>query len=485
MIRQAVVLASSQAESTKSGGQEIPGPLQMVAGLSLVKRAILTLHQGGIERVWVVVDSGDSEIRTAIEGDPGYARAGVAVEVVDNPDTDKGDGVALLAAAERLNESFVLCTADRVFDGDFAKLLVEIDLDGADLALCVDRHGTDVPGNEAAAAVKSKEGLVVAIGEGHADCDTAFIGVLAASPAFLTGLANLRAEQGDCTLLEGAQHLAASRRVRAVDVGTSVWAAADTAAARAWAEKRLLRSLRKPVDGPVSRNLNRYISLAITRRLLPTRITPNQMTVFSGLLGYAGIVFVFQSTWLSLAIGGLLLQTQSILDGCDGETARLKFQCSALGQWLDHMIDESLTIGYGLAAGWATMHMFGTSVYWHLALGGTAALLFYNAVMRTQVLLHHHSGNPFLFRWWFQKEDAYLQNSLQKGGVVSQLIEVFHSTARRDVFSFVWMFFALAKLPQAIVIWYLVIAGSEGGLALIHVLAGGMSRRRLQERSHS
>lgn len=485
MIRQAVVLAASQAESTKSGGKELPGPLHVVAGLSLAKRAILTLHQGGIERVWVVVDSDDSEIRAAIEGDPDYASAGVAVKAVNNPETDKGDGVALLAVADRLKERFVLCTADRVFDGDFAKLVVGIDLDGADLAICVDRHGDEVPGNGAVAKVKSEEGLVVEIGEEHTDCDTAFIGVLAASPALLTALSDLRAERDDCTVLEGVQHLAASRRVRAVDVGTSVWAAADTAAARVSAEKRLLRSLRKPVDGPVSRNLNRYISLAITRRLLPTRIRPNHMTVVSGLLGYAGLVFVFQSTWLALAIGGLLLQAQSILDGCDGETARLKFQCSALGQWLDHMIDESLTIGYGLGAGWAAMNMFGTSVYWHLALGGTAALLFYNAVMRTQVLLHHRSGNPFLFRWWFQKEDAYLQNSLQRGGVVSQLVEVFHSTARRDVFSFVWMFFALAKLPQAIVIWYLVIAGSEGGLALIHVLAGGMSRRRMQERSRS
>ena len=44
------------------------------------------------------------------------------------------------------------------------------------------------------------------------------------------------------------------------------------------------------------------------------------------------------------------------------------------------------------------------------------------------------------------------------------------------------MFFALAKLPQAIVIWFLVLAATEGGLAIIHVFAGGMSRSRMANR---
>jgi CDP-L-myo-inositol myo-inositolphosphotransferase len=41
-----------------------------------------------------------------------------------------------------------------------------------------------------------------------------------------------------------------------------------------------------------------------------------------------------------LLLGGLLAQFASIIDGCDGEVARLKFQGSDYGGWFDAVLDR-------------------------------------------------------------------------------------------------------------------------------------------------
>jgi len=41
-----------------------------------------------------------------------------------------------------------------------------------------------------------------------------------------------------------------------------------------------------------------------------------------------------------LLTGGVLAQISSIVDGCDGEVARLKFQTSEFGGWFDAVLDR-------------------------------------------------------------------------------------------------------------------------------------------------
>ncbi|HWJ55974.1 MAG TPA: CDP-alcohol phosphatidyltransferase family protein, partial [Vicinamibacterales bacterium] len=124
--------------------------------------------------------------------------------------------------------------------------------------------------------------------------------------------------------------------------------------ARERAERELIRRLRKPVDGIVSRTINRRVSLAITSRLIHTNVTPNQMTVVANVIGALGVFFVWQGSWAALALGAFLVQMQSILDGCDGEIARLKFAGSKMGEWLDNVLDDGVNVAYGLALGVAS-----------------------------------------------------------------------------------------------------------------------------------
>ena len=125
------------------------------------------------------------------------------------------------------------------------------------------------------------------------------------------------------------------------------------------AERRLLRSLVKDTDGFMARHVERPISLQISRRLAGTGITPNQMSLISIAVGICGGPFFLSSRPLMQTIGALLFLAHSILDGCDGELARLKFQQSRWGGVLDFWGDNvvhtiifgCMGIGWSLAAG--------------------------------------------------------------------------------------------------------------------------------------
>ena len=133
----------------------------------------------------------------------------------------------------------------------------------------------------------------------------------------------------------------------------------DTPQAVAEAERRIRASLSKgPDDGYISEYFNRTVSRPISMLLARTPITPNQISVASFLLGLLGAAFLAlanPSWWIA---GGLVIQAASILDGCDGEVARLKRRESARGAWLDTVLDRYADLAVALAVtyAYATLH---------------------------------------------------------------------------------------------------------------------------------
>jgi 1L-myo-inositol 1-phosphate cytidylyltransferase / CDP-L-myo-inositol myo-inositolphosphotransferase len=121
------------------------------------------------------------------------------------------------------------------------------------------------------------------------------------------------------------------------------------------AERHLLRSVVKETDGFMARHVERPISLAISRRLCATSITPNQMTLVSFAIGLAGAPFFLSASAAGQTVGALLLLAHSILDGCDGELARLRFQESRWGGVLDFWVDNIVhVITFAcMALGWS------------------------------------------------------------------------------------------------------------------------------------
>jgi 1L-myo-inositol 1-phosphate cytidylyltransferase / CDP-L-myo-inositol myo-inositolphosphotransferase len=138
------------------------------------------------------------------------------------------------------------------------------------------------------------------------------------------------------------------------------------------AEQRLLKGLIKDSDGFMSRYFARPISISVSRRLAPHGVTPNQMTIVSGSIGVAAAPFFLSSSPAIQLIGGLLFVAHSVLDGCDGELARLTFRESRLGGLLDFFSDNLVHVAIFacMAVGWALAE--GAS--WPLILGASAVL---------------------------------------------------------------------------------------------------------------
>jgi CDP-L-myo-inositol myo-inositolphosphotransferase len=141
---------------------------------------------------------------------------------------------------------------------------------------------------------------------------------------------------------------------------------ADLRAAESW----LLRGLIKDSEGFMSRHVERRISLAVTHRLVWTALTPNGMTGVSLAVGLAGAPFFLSAVPEWQVAGALLFLLHSILDGCDGEIARLKFLESSGGAALDFWGDNAVHVSvFGcMALGWS----FASGSPWPLFLGVVA-----------------------------------------------------------------------------------------------------------------
>jgi len=114
------------------------------------------------------------------------------------------------------------------------------------------------------------------------------------------------------------------------------------------AERRLLRSLRQPGDGYLA-HFDRVLSVALSRVLIRTRVTPNVITAVSLLIGLGGAALLASTTPWAALLGALLLWTSCILDGCDGEVARLKLLTSPFGARFDVATDDVLHLATFIA----------------------------------------------------------------------------------------------------------------------------------------
>ncbi len=150
----------------------------------------------------------------------------------------------------------------------------------------------------------------------------------------------------------------------------------DTEEALQAARRRLLRPLSKgTADGFVSAWLNRPISRRITERLAATPLTPDHVSFLAFLLCLGGAVLLMREEYVWVLAGGLLVQLASIVDGCDGELARLKHRASARGAWLDTMLDRYADSAVALAITYAFSQRHPGIWPWTAGMGALAGFL--------------------------------------------------------------------------------------------------------------
>jgi phosphatidylglycerophosphate synthase len=132
-----------------------------------------------------------------------------------------------------------------------------------------------------------------------------------------------------------------------------------TPADRRAAHRLLYRILIKPQDNAITRYLYRPISFPLTRLLVWTPITPNQVSYLVAALVALGCWLTATPSMARALAGTVIILAASYLDCCDGEIARVKLMSSRLGAWIDTVVDELSSLGYMIALGWHCHLVFG------------------------------------------------------------------------------------------------------------------------------
>ncbi len=160
-------------------------------------------------------------------------------------------------------------------------------------------------------------------------------------------------------------------------------------------------SLGKPTDGVVSRMINRRVSTRVTRLLVRLGVRdPNKVTIATGVFGVlAALPYLTVNPWMA-ALAGILVQLASILDGCDGEIARMLNRKSGFGAYLDAVTDRVVDAASFAFATYAVA----TALDLH---PGVAALLSAYVVSAAMMVSYVHA-----------RGEASLRRSLQVTGVV-------------------------------------------------------------------
>jgi hypothetical protein len=215
----------------------------------------------------------------------------------------------------------------------------------------------------------------------------------------------------------------------------------------------------------------------VTRRLLESSITPHQLTALAGLVAFVGVALVFRATWWTVALGSVLVQASSILDGCDGELARLRYDATRLGEWLDYVLDNLVNAAYGVALGWASSRLLGDPLWFRLGAAAAFGYAFYDLTVYAQLLARGKGPDHFAFRWWFQGARQPHVIEALSGRDRPRLLAFLHALSRRDVFLFAFMGFALLGAPQLAVLWYALLAAGHVVLTALHLLRGGARSR--------
>ncbi|GAF67459.1 unnamed protein product, partial [marine sediment metagenome] len=270
-----------------------------------------------------------------------------------------GNGASALAACDKVGTApFLLTMADHLIDPSLIKAVLRAGPREGEVCLAVDRHKADIFDPQDATKVTLSNDRVVRIGKGLEVWDAADTGVFLCTRGLFEGIRLAGARQKH-SLSDAVGELAAAGRVIAVDVSGASWLDVDTPEALREARRRLLATLSKGgEDGYVSACLNRPISTRLSARLADTAVTPNQISVVSFLISVIGAGLLALGPYAANLVGGLVIQLASIIDGCDGEIARLKQLASPGGGWLDTLLDRYADLAVALAVtfAYATSH---------------------------------------------------------------------------------------------------------------------------------
>ncbi|NOZ09954.1 MAG: CDP-alcohol phosphatidyltransferase family protein [Gammaproteobacteria bacterium] len=223
-------------------------------------------------------------------------------------------------------------------------------------------------------------------------------------------------------------------------------------------EKQLFRRLAKKSDGYVSRYLNRPLSTHLSRLLLPFNISPTQLTWVTALSGIAMFLAFISGQTYSVILGCILFQVASIVDGMDGEIARIKFMASSRGAAWDTGVDMATNLLFIVGLMYALSLQYGPS---YLQLGIYLLIISGTAIGLLSLLVYFGPGGGS-----FDIVGQALVTRLAAFPRAQKIMAIIEKCFKRDAYALCFALLGAIGLAYAIP-WILAVGVSLWLLAVI------------------
>ena len=397
-----LIIAAGQGTRLKKKGEV--KPLVSLLGVPLIERVIRSAIEGGATEFYVV--TGYQEILITNFLKSLEERLQISLTLIHNDEWQAENGLSVLKARDRINDQFLLLMADHLFDPDIIRSLLGHPLNEGDVLLAVD---TDTQNSlvdmEDVTKVHIQNGKILNIGKTIDEFNGFDTGCFLCTTAIFEAIEEAQNIHHDTTLSGAIRVLGERQHAKAVPT-QKFWIDVDDDQAFGKAERYLMNLLKGKIhDGPISRLLNRPVSIRCSKILVNFNFTPNQISIFSFLLSLFAAAFFAMGEYRYLAFGGIMAQLASIIDGCDGEVARLKYLSSNYGGWFDAVLDR-----YADA-----FLLFGLT--WHVYSTNLSSLVF---VIGFMAMI-----GSFMVSYTADKHDNLMKNKIHNGLRIGRDINVF------------------------------------------------------------
>jgi len=137
----------------------------------------------------------------------------------------------------------------------------------------------------------------------------------------------------------------------------------------------------RELQDPLNYYLYHPLAWQLARRLAHTPLTPNMVSVIGGLFVVAA-AWAYAQPWypLSAALGMALHMSWHVVDGADGDLARITGRSSPIGEMVDGICDYTSHIVLYLVLGWLLSVSLGAAGWWWMIAAGISHIIQSNHV---------------------------------------------------------------------------------------------------------
>ena len=338
-IDTAVILAAGKGERISNTDEFVAKPLIKIFDVSLIERSIKNLINNlNVKKIYIVTGFNHEEINDHLVKLKN--KLSLNVEVVFAKNWEKGNGASFLAILDKMNhQQFYLLMVDHLFNNEFYNAISKYKMNNKSY-LIISRTLSSLNDFNDATKVNVVDDKINDIGKSINDNNAFDTGFFILNSDEFNNVNKLSVRE-KLSLTEIIQELVQQKKLYFIEVPEDSWFDIDTSQDLTKAKNYLLNNSSSKInDGSISKYINRPISQWTTSKIIDYPLTPNQISIAVFFISvFSGLIISIEG-YFFLLLGALLAQLSSILDGCDGEIARLKLLKSRFGEWFDRVLDR-------------------------------------------------------------------------------------------------------------------------------------------------